>query len=148
MTRGWVISSLPHATTQRCEGRMRSRPMEKSSSRAGSTEQVPQCTGMFTATRRRSGRGLLTNLLNPKVGVFSLSFLPQFVPADVPAASFMFLLACRHAVLGCMWFGALIAATASLGGFVRRRGVVRWLDRLTAVVFVGFGLRLAVSATG
>ena len=90
------------------------------------------------------GRGLLTNLLNPKVGVFYVSFLPQFVPPHVAAAPFIFLLAAIHAVLGALWFAALIAATSPLQRWLQRQAVVRWLDRVTGAVFVGFGLRLAL----
>ena len=89
-------------------------------------------------------RGFLTNLLNPKVGVFYVSFLPQFVPAHVAAGPFIFLLAAIHAVLGVLWFAALIAATSPLKRWLQRATVVRWLDRVTGLVFLGFGLRLAL----
>jgi threonine/homoserine/homoserine lactone efflux protein len=89
-------------------------------------------------------RGLLTNLLNPKVGVFYVSFLPQFVPAHVAAGPFMLLLAAIHAALGVIWFAALIAATAPLRRWLQAPGVARWLDRATGVVFLGFGARLAL----
>lgn len=88
-------------------------------------------------------RGLLTNLLNPKVGVFYASFLPQFVPAHVPAAPFMFGLACLHVLMGIAWFAALIGATRPIAGALQKASVVRWLDRLTGGVFLGFGVRLA-----
>ena len=91
------------------------------------------------------GVGLLTNLLNPKVGVFYISFLPQFLPAGVAPASFIFLLALIHAGLGLAWSAVLIGATRPIGGFLRRAVVVRWLDRITGGVFLGFGLRLALS---
>jgi len=89
-------------------------------------------------------RGFLTNLLNPKVGVFYISFLPQFVPAHFAAAPFIFALAAIHAVLGAIWFAALIAATTPLKRWLQRTAVVRWLDRVTGIVFIGFGLRLAL----
>jgi threonine/homoserine/homoserine lactone efflux protein len=89
-------------------------------------------------------RGFLTNLLNPKMGVFYVSFLPQFLPAGVPAAPFIFLLAVIHVGLGVLWLAALIAATRQLAGVLRRAGVVRWLDRITGGVFLGFGVRLAL----
>jgi threonine/homoserine/homoserine lactone efflux protein len=89
-------------------------------------------------------RGLLTNLLNPKVGVFYVSFLPQFLPAGVPAAPFIFLLAAIHAVLGLAWFAGLIGATRPIAGALQKATVVRWLDRLTGGVFLGFGVRLAL----
>src|SRR5690606_27361143 len=62
-------------------------------------------------------RGLLANLLNPKVGVFYVTFLPQFVPAGAGVASYSFFLACLHIVLTLAWFAVLIAATVPLVDF-------------------------------
>lgn len=45
-----------------------------------------------------------------------------------------------------MWFGILILATAPLARALRRPRVLRWLDRMVGRVFVGFGVRLALSA--
>ena len=101
---------------------------------------APSAEGDFAWMRR----GLLTNLLNPKVGVFYVSFLPQFLPAGVAPTGFIFLLAAIHAALGLAWFGCLIGATRPIAGALRRPAVVRWLDRLTGTVFLGFGLRLAL----
>jgi len=97
---------------------------------------------------RRHGwlrRGLLTNLLNPKVGVFYVSFLPQFVPAHIAPAPYIFLLAALHALMGLAWFAALILATRPIGRFLKRPATVRVLDRLTGLVFVGFGVKLATA---
>jgi threonine/homoserine/homoserine lactone efflux protein len=90
-------------------------------------------------------RGLLTNLLNPKVGVFYVSFLPQFIPAgtNVPVATMA--LAAIHASLGLIWFAVLIAATRPLASALRRPKVIRTLDRLTGGLFLLFGARLALS---
>ena len=90
-------------------------------------------------------RGLFNNLLNPKVGVFYASFLPQFVPARVPAAPWMFMLAGLHVLMGVAWFAALIGATRPIAGVLQKADVVRWLDRVTGGVFLGFGVRLALS---
>ncbi len=89
-------------------------------------------------------RGFLSNLLNPKVGVFYVSFLPQFLPQGVPAAPFMLLLTAIHALLGVIWLGLLIAATQPLARVLRHAAVVRWLDRVTGGVFIAFGLKLAL----
>lgn len=89
-------------------------------------------------------RGFLTNLLNPKVGVFYVSFLPQFLPAGAPAGPFIFGLAALHGVMGLAWFAALIAATRPIAGVLQRAAVVRWLDRLTGGLFLAFGVRLAL----
>ena len=97
---------------------------------------------------RRTGwfvRGLLQNLLNPKVGVFYISFLPQFVPASMPPAPWMMLLTEIHAALGLAWFGVLITATRPIVGLLRRPPVLRAMDRLTGLVFLAFGVKLALS---
>jgi threonine/homoserine/homoserine lactone efflux protein len=94
---------------------------------------------------RPFARGLLTNLLNPKVGVFYVSFLPQFVPPGAPVGAFVFALASLHAAMGLVWLGALILALRPLRRALQAPAVVRWLDRATGVVFVGFGLRLALA---
>ncbi len=91
-------------------------------------------------------RGLLTNLLNPKIGVFYVTFLPQFVPAGANVAAYSFFLAVLHVVLTSFWFAALIAATVPLGRLLRRPAALRTLDRLTGGVFIAFGIRLATSS--
>lgn len=90
-------------------------------------------------------RGLLTNLLNPKIGVFYITFLPLFVPKGAGIAGYSFFLACLHVLLTFAWFAALIAATVPLGRVLRRPKAVTIMDRLTGVVFVGFALKLAAS---
>jgi threonine/homoserine/homoserine lactone efflux protein len=90
-------------------------------------------------------RGLLTNLLNPKIGVFYVTFLPQFVPAGVSAGPWMLLLAVMHVVFGLIWFAVLIAATLPLSRVLRRPAVARWIDRIAGGVLIGFGARLALS---
>lgn len=90
-------------------------------------------------------RGLLTNVLNPKVGVFYVSFLPQFIPAGTNVPAMTFLLAAIHAGLGLIWFAALILATQPLAKALRTPRVVRTLDRLTGGLFLLFGAKLALS---
>lgn len=89
-------------------------------------------------------RGFLTNLLNPKVGVFYVSFLPQFLPMGVQAAPFIFLLAVIHVIIGSCWSATLILATRPIAGVLQRAAVVRWLDRVTGGLFLAFGVRLAL----
>lgn len=89
-------------------------------------------------------KGMLNNLLNPKAGVFYVSFLPQFIPAGVPVAPFAILLAALHCCIGLAWFAVLIAATRPVAGALQRAAVVRWLDRLTGGAFLAFGVRLAL----
>ncbi|MBG0827524.1 LysE family translocator [Planomonospora sp. ID67723] len=88
--------------------------------------------------------GLLTNLLNPKMGVFYIAVLPQFMPDDVPHLLMGALLAGVHVIEGLLWSVLLIGFTVLLRGWLGRPPVRRALDRLTGVVVVGFGVRLAV----
>ncbi|WP_297366654.1 LysE family translocator [Acidocella sp.] len=90
-------------------------------------------------------RGVFTNLLNPKVGLFYVTFLPQFVPPHRGVAGYSFGLACLHVALTLAWFAVLIAATAPVGKFLLRPKAVKILDRLTGGIFVAFGIRLATS---
>jgi threonine/homoserine/homoserine lactone efflux protein len=90
--------------------------------------------------------GLLTNLLNPKVGVFYVSFLPQFVPDGVAVAPYILLLGAIHAALGLAWFTSLILATRPLANFLRRPRVVQSCDRLTGGMFIAFGVGLALQS--
>ena len=90
-------------------------------------------------------QGLLTNMLNPKVGVFYITFLPQFIPAGTNVALFSFLLATIHVLLGLIWFAVLISATVPMGRILRRPSFVRTLDRIAGAVFVGFGAKLALA---
>jgi RhtB (resistance to homoserine/threonine) family protein len=105
--------------------------------------------GMEATAAQRKGtwfwRGLLTNVLNPKVGVFYVSFLPQFVPAGANVPATTVLLAAIHALLGLIWFAALILATRPLAAALRKPRTVRMLDRLTGGLFLLFGARLALS---
>ena len=89
-------------------------------------------------------RGLLTNLLNPKIGVFYVSFLPQFVPDGFAPSPAIFGFAVLHVVIGTLWLATLILGMSRLRPLLRRPATIRWLDRLTGTVFIGFGLKLAL----
>jgi threonine/homoserine/homoserine lactone efflux protein len=91
-------------------------------------------------------RGVLNNLLNPKVGVFYVSFLPQFIPHGAPVAPFILLLGAIHGILGLAWFACLICATQPLSRLLRRPGIVPLLDRATGGLFLAFGVALAAES--
>ena len=96
--------------------------------------------------RSAFARGALTNLLNPKVGIFYVSFLPQFIPPGVAIVPFTLLLGAIHALLGALWFLTLIAATRPLTRWLCRPSVLRRLDRTTGGIFIAFGARLALES--
>jgi threonine/homoserine/homoserine lactone efflux protein len=90
--------------------------------------------------------GATTNLLNPKVGVFYLATIPQFLPDDVPHLLMGLLLAVEHDVLGLVWLALLINAAAVAKRWLSGRAIARVTDRLTGVVLVAFGGRLGWNA--
>ena len=91
-------------------------------------------------------RGLLTNLLNPKVGLFYVAFLPQFIPAGSDVLALTLAMAAIHAALGLAWFALLIGATRKIEPWLARPAVSRTLDRLTGGLFVALGAKLALDA--
>jgi threonine/homoserine/homoserine lactone efflux protein len=94
--------------------------------------------------RRWFVRGLLTNLLNPKVGAFYVTFLPQFIPAGVNVVWLSLALALIHAVEGVLWFALLTRASLAARRWLVRPMVQRTLDGVTGGLFLLFGVRLAV----
>ncbi|MCO8269694.1 LysE family translocator [Actinoplanes sp. TRM 88003] len=91
-------------------------------------------------------RGLLTNLLNPKVGAFYMALLPQFIPAGATPLFYGILLAGVHVALGLLWSTVLVATARRLRTLLSRPRARRLLDRVTGVVIVAFGVRLATEA--
>lgn len=92
-------------------------------------------------------RGFLTNTLNPKVALFFLAFVPQFIPHDAPHPSLSFLLLGLLFNFNGLWvnFGWAWAAAwmARRVGLVARG--VRWLERAAGAIFIGFGIQLALA---
>ena len=91
--------------------------------------------------------GVLTNVLNPKVALFFLAFLPQFIAPDAQAKwKSMLLLGLVFDLNGTLWNLVVAWSSARLSGrFARRPALSRWLRRLCGGVFVWFCIRLARS---
>ncbi|GGX26206.1 LysE family translocator [Streptomyces noursei] len=83
--------------------------------------------------------GLLTNVLNPKVGVVYLSLLPQFIPHGAPVVGTTLLLVAVHAVLGVLWLGGVALAVHRARAVLQRPRVRRRLDQATGGVLVALG---------
>jgi threonine/homoserine/homoserine lactone efflux protein len=90
--------------------------------------------------------GLLSNLFNPKIGVFFIAFLPGFIPAGAPTPLMPLALGLWFIAETGAWLAALAWLAARGAGWLRRPAVQRRLERVTGVALIGFGLRLAVSA--
>jgi threonine/homoserine/homoserine lactone efflux protein len=108
----------------------------------GATESASAGT-----TRSALLQGLVTNLLNPKVALFFLAFLPQFIDVSSPTKTAAFLLlGATFITTGLLWCLVLACAAARLQAFFVRRPTARTLiDRTVGALFLGLGLRLAWS---
>jgi threonine/homoserine/homoserine lactone efflux protein len=90
-------------------------------------------------------KGILGNALNPKVGIFYVSFLPQFIPQGHSPVIWTFALVSIHMAIGITWSMMLIGATRPLASLLQKEKVIRWLDRTTGMIFLLFAARLAFS---
>ncbi|WP_218024980.1 LysE family translocator, partial [Nocardia pseudovaccinii] len=93
-------------------------------------------------------RGLGTNLLNPKVGVFYMAMLPQFIPVGSSHLLMGTAMAMVHNLEGMVWFTAIICAASFAQAWLNRDWVRRTMDAVTGAVLVGFGVDLALVRTG
>lgn len=89
------------------------------------------------------GQGFLTNALNPKVALFYLAFLPQFMrPGDSFAERSVLLIAIHYA-MGAVWLSGVALAAERMRQVLTSRRVERWLDGILGTLMTGFGIRLA-----
>lgn len=93
-------------------------------------------------------QGALTNVLNPKVALFFLAFLPQFVAADSPHKTAAFLLLGLIFIFnGTLWCLGVAAFAASAAGRIRQSGrALAWISRALGGLFVYLGVRVAMLA--
>ena len=107
----------------------------------GEADATPD--GRWSAFRQ----GVLTNLLNPKVALFFLALLPQFIAADSGRKVLAFLvLGLSFVAMGVAWCVMLAIAAAKLrGAFLRRPSMAQVLNKVAGAMFIGLGLRLATA---
>lgn len=100
--------------------------------------------GDTTPLRQLFVKGLVANAINPKVVLFFLSFLPQFVvPSQGPVEWQLGLLGLLFTAQAALLFGLLGWFSGSVGAWLNRRpSAGRWLDRLAGTVFIGLGVRM------
>ncbi len=126
----WLgIQALRHAGAVRIDGGR------------NTNNQVPA-----ESLHRTFSKGLVANVINPKVVLFFLSFLPQFV--DVSRGSMelqLGLLGLLFTAQAAVLFGLLGYFSGTVGGWINRKPQVgKWLDRLAGTVFIALGVRMIV----
>jgi threonine/homoserine/homoserine lactone efflux protein len=92
-------------------------------------------------------QGILNNLLNPKVALFFLALMPQFISAGSTHKVMAFLaLGITFVTLGVIWCVVLAVGAAHLREvFLRRPSMATWLNRAAGAMFIALGLRLATA---
>ena len=88
-------------------------------------------------------QGFLTNVLNPKVAIFYLTFLPQFSSPGEPVLARSLMLASIHIAMGLVWLTAYAWFIDRLGAVLTRPAVKAWLERVTGGLLIALGARLA-----
>ncbi|MFI6427678.1 LysE family translocator [Promicromonospora sp. NPDC050880] len=107
---------------------------------------VPGRAGEERSAWRSFAVGATTNLLNPKVGVFYLATIPQFLPDDVPHLLMGLLLAVEHDIIGMTWLALLIHAAGLARRWLSGRAIARATDRVTGTVLLALGGRIGWNA--
>jgi RhtB (resistance to homoserine/threonine) family protein len=115
----------------------------RASWRRAGTQATPAPRAAARDRRAAYRQGLLTNVLNPKIAVFYLAFLPQFLDADDAVAAKSLLMIGIHYAMGIVWLSLVAFAVHRLGGWLRRGAVRRWLDGVLGSLMTAFGLKLA-----
>ena len=111
------------------------------------TIEQPAAVEALEAIRSGFWAGFLTDILNPKVGVFFVSFLPGFIPSDAGSIGWVTLgFGAWYTVLSALYFAALVAVSSTVAGWMSSARIRRRLDAATGLVLVAFGLRLATEA--
>ena len=113
-------------------------PAEPGGSSASSTARV--------GWARMYAMGSLSNILNPKIGVFFVAFLPSFIPADAPVGATSGLLGLLFVGETGLWLALLSSLVLRGAGWLRRPRIQKVIERVTGVVLIGFGIRLATEA--
>ncbi|OQB34493.1 MAG: Homoserine/homoserine lactone efflux protein [Candidatus Hydrogenedentes bacterium ADurb.Bin179] len=104
-------------------------------------------TGTSARTAQLFHRGVIMNVLNPKVALFFLAFLPQFVSPDgIRPALQMMVLGLVFMAQAVIIFSAIGLLSGSVGNFILKRPqLAKYFSWLSAVIFASLGLRLAVA---
>ncbi|EEM96329.1 LysE family translocator [Bacillus thuringiensis] len=88
-------------------------------------------------------QGFLTNLLNPKIAVFFLTFLPQFLNPNHNTFIQLLVMGLTYLVLTAIWFAFYIFLIDKISAFMKKPKTQRYIQGLTGIVLIGFGVKLA-----
>lgn len=95
---------------------------------------------------RSFATGAWTNLLNPKIGMFYIATIPQFLVPAVPAAAMGAMLAGEHAILTLLWFTLLITGAHIARRWIANERVTKVIDRGAGTLLIGFGVLIVAES--
>ncbi|MDQ0268818.1 LysE family translocator [Cytobacillus purgationiresistens] len=109
-------------------------------------KDVESHEGNVAAAMQKSAfkQGLLSNVLNPKVAMFFLTFLPQFISPGENAALQLMFMGVIYTVLSITWFFVYVFSINYVREWLMSQKVQKFMDRATGLVLIGFGLKLAL----
>ena len=109
--------------------------------------EIKKLQNKKTSNRKIFVSGILTNIFNPKVALFFLAFLPQFIDPNYATNSLPFIiLGLTFIATGTIWCLALAMFSAKLSDRIRRNYKIKmWLDKITGGIFIALGIKLALS---
>jgi RhtB (resistance to homoserine/threonine) family protein len=116
----------------------------RSAARGGHFQSVEVVAEVNLTPARCFREGLLTNVLNPKVAVFYLALLPQFIGPTDPVLLKSLLLAAIHFLEGILWFAIVVYFVDRSRRFFMKPNLRRWLDTICGTLLIGLGVRLAI----
>ena len=105
---------------------------------------VPELAGGSVRGHSVLRQGFLSCMTNPKLGVFFVTLLPQFVPPRAPLVPRLLLLGAVFGLIGWTWMNVYGLLVTRLRELVGSPGVRRWMERITGTVLIGLGARLAL----
>lgn len=119
----------------------------RSARRAGPREKRPAAASLSAPrlpARRCVRDGFLSNALNPKVALFFVTFLPQFLPTQGATLGRALALSVVFVLLYLLWFSLYVLTVDHFGAFLRRPSVRTRIEQATGGLLIAFGIRLAI----
>jgi RhtB (resistance to homoserine/threonine) family protein len=89
-------------------------------------------------------QGFLTNILNPKVALFFLTFFPQFVNTSSDTFMPFLIMGITYTILTALWFVFYIYLIDHISAFIKNARTQKVIEGITGAILIGFGLRLAL----
>jgi threonine/homoserine/homoserine lactone efflux protein len=126
---GPLLAALPYVATR----------VARRNARNGWAEGRPPATAAPAFVT-----GLLSDLLNPKIGVFYLAVVPQFVPRGAPALPYSMMLCAVDVAVATVWLLGVAWAARTAVAWLQRPPVVRWSQRMFSASLIGLGTAAAL----